>query len=146
MAERVGELVVALAQNWSSSAMPTLAPSLTARLYTASTPSVYMCNVTGLEAAGAPAGEKSSEIITIESPILSRACTTWPLGVVSFWSTCGPNTFLYQSIALPAPGTERYGVTVRMSLGFALNRRFVSAISASCPAVTANNPGLTPSP
>jgi len=42
MAEGVGDLPVAVAQNWSISGMSTFAPALTARLNTASTFSVYM--------------------------------------------------------------------------------------------------------
>src|SRR5467141_3948347 len=56
---------------------------------------------------------KVSDSITIESPILMRACMSLPSGTACRASSFAPNAFLYQSIAAAAPLIARYGVTVR---------------------------------
>src|SRR6266567_6747400 len=75
-----------------------------------------MWSVTGLlpRASGdcAPPG-KVSDSITIESPILIRACMSFPSGTACRASSFAPKAFLYQSIAAAAPLIARYGVTVR---------------------------------
>jgi hypothetical protein len=54
-----------------------------------------------------------SDSITIESPILMRACMSFPSGTACRASSFAPKAFLYQSIAAAAPLIARYGVTVR---------------------------------
>src|SRR5438445_75826 len=54
-----------------------------------------------------------SDSITIESPILIRACMSLPSGTAWRASSLALNAFLYQSIAAAAPLIARYGVTVR---------------------------------
>src|SRR5260370_8803876 len=51
--------------------------------------------------------------ITIESPILMRACMSFPSGTACRASAFAPKAFLYQSIAAAAPLIARYGVMVR---------------------------------
>src|SRR6059036_3578641 len=55
----------------------------------------------------------SSDIITIESPILIAAFMIVPPGPGARETSFAPKAFLYQSIAGPAPWIARYGVTVR---------------------------------
>src|SRR5437867_4403263 len=62
----------------------------------------------------------SSDIITIESPILITAFMIVPPGPGAREISFAPNAFLYQSIAWPAPWMARYGVTVRSPGGIAL--------------------------
>src|SRR6266571_292012 len=56
---------------------------------------------------------KVSDSITIESPILMRACMSFPSGRACRANSLAPKAFLYQSIAAAAPFIARYGVTVR---------------------------------
>src|SRR2546425_4548528 len=56
---------------------------------------------------------KVSDSITIESPILMRACMSLPSGTACRASSLALNAFLYQSMAAAAPLITRYGVTVR---------------------------------
>src|SRR5205809_2638285 len=62
----------------------------------------------------------SSDIITIESPILITAFMIVPPGPGAREISFAPNAFLYQSIAWPAPWMARYGVTVRRPAGIPL--------------------------
>src|SRR6266545_3319574 len=62
----------------------------------------------------------SSDIITIESPILITAFMIVPPGPGAREISFAPNAFLYQSIAWPAPWMAKYGVTVRSPAGIAL--------------------------
>src|SRR6266851_6925280 len=75
-----------------------------------------MCSVTGLlpRVSGdcVPPGN-ASDSITIESPILMRACMSFPSGTAWRASSLALNAFLYQSMAAAAPLIARYGVMVR---------------------------------
>src|SRR3989442_11640737 len=64
----------------------------------------------------------SSDIITIESPILITAFMIVPPGPGAREISFAPKAFLYQSIAWPAPLMARYGVTVRSPAGIAVTR------------------------
>src|SRR5712664_4475068 len=75
-----------------------------------------MWSVTGLfpRASGdcVPPGNVSDSI-TIESPILMRACMSLPSETAWRASSLALKAFLYQSMAAAAPLVARYGVMVR---------------------------------
>src|SRR2546422_5017617 len=67
---------------------------------------------------------KTSDIITIESPISTRPCISLPSGMtcLSLTNSFAPNAFLYHSIASAAPLIAKYGVTLRNPSGIGLGR------------------------
>ena len=112
MAERIGELAVALAPERSASSWPTAAPACTARAQAASTSSTLSCSTVAVppivSGETMPASGNSLATWTTASPSSTSTTITVPPGSGMRLRSCAPKARAYQSAAADASGTTRW--------------------------------------